>query len=76
MIDEFESMYLNWNQYEGTHYHDQMASVQLSFAKDVHSLVPVIEELGNPFEEESQYLQVLDTKEVAEHAAGESVIVL
>ena len=41
---------------EWTRHHDQAASVQISFAKDDRSLVTVIEELGNPFEEESQDL--------------------
>ena len=36
-------------------------SVQASFAQYVSSPVRVIEELGNPFEEESQDLIVLDT---------------
>jgi len=31
-----------------------MPSVQASFVKDVRFLVGVIEEMGNPFEEESQ----------------------
>ena len=38
-----------------TRHHDQTPSVQTAFAKDidVRSLVSVIEDLGNPFEEES-----------------------
>jgi len=42
--------------------------------KDVRSLVGVIEELGNPFEEESQDLVILDTKNIAGPAAVETVI--
>ena len=48
-----------------TQHHDQVASIQIYFARDVQSLVTVIEELGNPFEEESQDLLVIDTKEIA-----------
>ena len=45
----------------------------MSFAKNVHSLVTVIEELGNPFEEESQDLLLLDTKEIANPTERETV---
>ena len=48
--------------------HDQIASVQTSFTKDVRSLVTAFEELGNPFEEKSQDLLDLDTKEIADSA--------
>ena len=47
--------------------------MQNTFARDVHSLVAVIEELGNPFEEDSQDLLVLDTKEIADPAVIETV---
>ena len=68
---EFENADLHWNTRVDTHHHDQAASVQISFAKDVHSLVTVIEELGNPFEEESQDLLVLD--EIADPTVVETV---
>ena len=42
--------------------------------KDVCSLVGVIEEMGNPFEEESQDLVILDTKNIAGPAAVETVM--
>ena len=41
--------------------------------EDVLSLISVIEHLGNPFEEESTDLLVLDSKEIADHAAVETV---
>ena len=47
--------------------------MQNTFARDVRSLVAVIEELGNPFEEDSQDLLVLDTKEIADPAVIETV---
>ena len=40
-------------------HHDQTANVQNAFRKDVCSLGNVMEELGNPFEEESEDLFVL-----------------
>ena len=47
-------------------HHDQTANVQNVFRKDVCSLGNVMEELGNPFEEESEDLLVLDSKEIAD----------
>ena len=64
---------VHWNEREGVHHHDQTASIQITFAKHVHSLVAVIEEFGNPFEEESQDLIILDTKEIADAAVVETV---
>lgn len=43
------------------------------FAKDVQSLVAVIEEMGNPFEEDSLDLLVLDTRDIADPAVIETV---
>ena len=54
-------------------HHDQIRSVQTAFAKDVRCLFSVFEDLGNPFEEESVDLLVLDTKETTHHAAVKSV---
>ena len=67
VIGEFENADLHWNTRVDTRHHDQTASV------DVRSLVTVIEELGNPFEEESQDLLVLDTKEIADATVVETV---
>ena len=47
--------------------------MQTFFAKDVRALVRGIEELGNPYEEESMDMSVLDTKEIAGLAAAETV---
>ena len=43
--------------------------MQTLFTKDVCSIVSVIEELGNPFEEEDMDLVVLDAKEMADLSA-------
>ena len=73
MIDEFENLVLHWNEREETCHHDQTVSVQASFAQYVSSLVRVIEELGNPFEEKSQDLIVFDTNEIANPAVVQMV---
>lgn len=54
-------------------HHDQTESAQDRFSKDVYSLVSVIEELGNPFQEESMDLIVLHTKEIASPEAVKTV---
>ena len=71
VITEFEANMHPNN--EKTHHHDATPSAQKAFAKDVQSLVAVKEELGNPFEEDSPYLLVLDTKEIADPAVIETV---
>ena len=72
-IEEFRDGHQHWGRREDTRHHDQTPNVQTSFTKDARALVSVIEELGNPFEEESMDLIVLDTKEIAGHAAVETV---
>jgi len=69
LIGEFENEPDNRNRPPDTHHHDQSACAQSTFIKDVQSMVNVMEDFGNPFEEESQDLLVLDTKEIAPPAA-------
>jgi len=54
-------------------HHDQSASVQSAFIKDVQSMVNVMEDFGNTFEKDSQDLLVLDTKEIAPPAAVDAL---
>ena len=56
-----------------TRHRDQTANVHAAFVKDVLSLVEVIDELGNPFEEESEELIAIYTKEFAGSLAAENV---
>ena len=39
-----------------TRHHEQTKSIQVTFAQHVKSMVEVIEEMGNPFVEESKDL--------------------
>ncbi len=73
VIGEFENVGLHWNEREHVCHHDQTVSIQTAFANHVRSLVAVIEEFGNPFEEESQDLLVLDTNVIADAAVVETV---
>ena len=69
VIVEFEDFNMHPRNQEETRHHEETPSVQNTFARDV----AVIEELGNPFEEDSQDLLVLDTKEIADPAVIETV---
>jgi len=75
VIEEFQDGNQHWRrQRSDTCHHDETPSVQASFVKDVCSLVRVIEEMGNPFDEESQDVVKLDTKKTAGPAAVETVM--
>lgn len=69
-IQEFE---IGSKKSDNTRHHDQTASVQVAFIKDVRSLVGAMEHFGNPFEEESKDLIVLHSKELAGPSAAETV---
>jgi len=69
LIGEFEDEPDFRNTSPDTRHHDQSASVQSTFVKDVQSMVNVMEDFGNPFQEESPDLLVLDTKEITPPAA-------
>ena len=60
-----------------TYHHHQTPNAQASFVRDVcSSLVSVnlLEEMGNPFKEESQDLVILHLKDIAGPAAVETVM--
>ena len=46
-------------------HHEEARSAQVAYFKDTKSLVTTIEEMGNPFLEESEELYKLDNKDVA-----------
>ena len=72
MVDEFEAQQ-SCNQITDHRHHEKNLGVQTSFLKEVKSLVAVIEEIGNPFLEQSQNLLVLDTRYILDPSVGESV---
>jgi len=73
VIGEFEMAQEHHGGKAQTLHHDQTESIQKSFDKDVRSLVSVIEELGNPFLEETTDIVVLDTKDIASSSVIHSV---
>ena len=72
-IQEFEEDHLNSTIQMDTQHHDQIDSVQATFTKYIISFVNVIEDLGNPFEEESMDLVVLDSNKIASLAVVDAV---
>ena len=60
-VKEFESCFLPTLDNDVRH-HEQVHGLQLSFAKDVKSLIIAIKELDSPFVEDSPDILVLDTK--------------
>lgn len=73
VIMEFEETIMYPNAIEEAHHHEETPSARKGFVKDVQSLVAVTEELGNPFEEDSLDLLVLETKDIADPAVIETV---
>ena len=72
VVKEFESTYVEQKPND-VHHHEQVPAVQKAFAKDVQALLEVIEEMGNPFTEDSADLIVLDSKEIMSECVVEAV---
>ena len=56
-----------------TRHHDQTKSTQVTFAQHMKSLSGVMEEMGNPFLEESKDLLRLDTRDIVDEAVVSSI---
>ncbi len=54
-------------------HHDQHLGVQKAFQTDVRGLVTVLEDMGNPFLDDSEELLVIDTRDVMDTAVAETV---
>ena len=65
LIEEFQSSISPQEQHKESHgqHHEQTKSIQVAFLKQVKDLSNVIEEMGNPFIDESKDLLVLDTRD-------------
>ena len=77
IIEEFEDITTSEAQKRvqgtGNHHHEQQPGVQAAFLKDVRSLTAVVEDMGNPFLEESKDLLVLDTKDIMDASVADTV---
>ena len=72
MINEYEEQLPRENRQVRKH-HEQVPSLQNAFLKDVKNLVNAMEDLGNPFKEDSGDLLTLDTKVIMPIVVVESV---
>ena len=73
VVKEFEDMGGISEQTECGRHHEQVKSVQVTFPKEVLSLVEVIDNLSNPFEEDSGGLYHIDTKDVMGDGVVQSI---
>ena len=77
VIGEFEDNCLDGGTGKTTRsnlkHHEHTASAQVKFATEVGALVQVLEDMGNPFMEESESLPVLDRRDVADPAIVQTV---
>ena len=70
LVNEFEAgMAPDTGRKNNSKHHEEHRSFQVSFYEDVKSLVAAVEDLGNPFLEETGDLFILDRKVVAEESA-------
>ena len=58
---------------EHTSHHEQTDQAQKVFLDKVEKLCQATNDMGNPFQEESQDLLSLDTKDIAHHTAAELI---
>ncbi len=64
MLWDFEDILHKANQNGIDLHHEQVVFIQKAFSEQVKSLVSIMNEMGNPFKEESTDLLVLDSKEI------------
>ena len=73
IIQEFEETSSKEVSEEKRHHHEQIPGIQAAFKKDLLSPVSAIEDMGNPFEEDSTDLLVLDSKEIMDDTVVKAV---
>ena len=71
--EEFEANCLSDSGKTNLKHHELTLSAQSTFANEVRHLVQVIEDMGNPFMEESADLLVLDSQDIADSAIVQTV---
>ena len=74
VIEEFQASTDKIGMATDTRGHEESNPVQVSFAQDVQSLSDIIEQMGNPFTENSSDLIILDTRDIADPAIIECVL--
>ena len=73
-VHDFEVFAMYSHTSKNTHkHHEHTLSTQVSFAREVRTLVEVIDEMGNPFADKSGDLLVLDSRDLADSAICDTV---
>lgn len=72
ITSEFEATILK-NTTHSQQHHEQTRSFQVLFAQQVQNMVEVVEEMGNPFLEETKDLLKLDTRDIVDPAVVSSI---
>ena len=73
LVSNYETASESKDVKKSSRHHDQSPSTQKSFLAKVHQLTKVIEEMGNPFAEETGELLKLDVNDIAHHSAAQLV---
>ena len=66
LIEEFQASMEKPEEKPDFRHHEQCKSIQMAFFNQVKALTNVIEEMGNPFNDESKDLLVLDSRDIAD----------
>ncbi len=72
LIGEFESS-MTEKQDSDCRHHEQKKHTQSAFARDVKALSVAMEDMGNPFTEDSNDLLVLDSRNIADAAVADTM---
>jgi hypothetical protein len=73
LVAEYETASGKKDLANNSKHHEQTPSVQRSFYEKVKSLTGVLNEMGNPFQEETTDLLALDTKNVSDPALAKMI---
>ena len=73
VICEFERSMQKSTVSSPTKHHGQTRAAQSAFARDTMALKKAIEDMGNPFNEQSTDLLILDTRDIVENEVKEAI---
>jgi hypothetical protein len=73
MLEEFQKDTPHDAHDQDTRHHEQVPSTQATFQKHVVALTSTIKDMGDPFLEDSSYLKALDTKNIMNENAVETL---
>jgi hypothetical protein len=73
LIEDFENLLFSSTMSDDKVHHDQTASVQKTFVKEVKSLTATMEAMGNPFTDRSGDLFSINNKDVADESVVNTV---